>query len=1253
MDYLYENLGEDRFQEFCQCLINKEFPNTQAFPVRQPDGGRDSIVYSMTTSKKEFVVYQVKYVRNPNKIQDVHKWLTDTISKEVKKINKLIPKGAKEYYLLTNVKGTSHLDTGSIDKLNKVLEENIDIPSLCWWRDDLSRKFESDPLFKWSFPEILHGQDILNSVLFQNLNEHKERRENVIRAYLADQYEMDNKVKFRQIDLQNFLLDLFTDIPIRIKKIDKYDKALKRILRTLDNSHYSGIGISEEHLYPFEERDNIGAAEFLLNPLVQNKIERVLLEGGPGQGKSTIAQYICQVHRVRMLNKTDALQQIPNILKNVPLRIPFKIDLRHVALWVENINPYKGTLSDEYFSTTRQKSLESFLVGHLFYHSKIEGFTSSDLVAIFKLSQVLFVFDGFDEIANLSVRKEVINFINDGLNRLSENCKSIQVLITSRPAAFSDAIGFSVSLYPHFELTDISPAKIQEYVEKWIKASNLDKKEATEIKKLVEEKLEMPHLKDLAKNLMQLAILINLLRTKGESLPNKRTALYNSYIELFFDRESEKNTVIRDNRDLIMAIHQYLAWILHSEAEQNKTSGIIQIDELKERLDEYLQKHGHKTDISDIFKVVEERVCAIVSRVQGTFEFEVQPLREFFCAKHLFITAPYSPPGAEKPGTKPERFEAISRNFYWQNVLRFFAGCFDVGELPMITQKLKELANDNLIKFTNYPYILASQLLSDYVFSQSPLDQKDVIEIIIEGINNGRILNQVGVRYTNELISLPNGCGRDELVTACFNQLKKFPPSDYVSELIGLIVNNSCKTVERWVEYTSNIKGEQLTTWLDHTISLRIIDKIDQATLIKIVKKEDAEITQRMQILIDGNQLEILDNNSELKEHVFKEVLNGTIYNMSHFINTGYSLHFLTLCFHPYLLFRMIKKIDSNISFLDNINNSLRPYRQINRSISVIKFPINDEIDIKIKKFLDLILPVLNENISNWRKHINPMDTLVENGRNLFGDCWSLSIFAVIAASIKSKEKIIGCNELCDNTKSLCQRVRYARMKAGNVKYWKSQLQKPECLELTLLVFFTWATPKTIGQLFPILSSVVNSLSKDKYLKIANGIKKTSVISSFTKTQIRFIESEIKGNQVSNSVNYLLSFRLSYKNRGKFIHQFINNFSGIMHDALGLKLEYLIIKFFTNSYNKRVLDEVKDIYSNIEKYKERYYYYRGHPTSDSIKIPLDISKSILADCKSYPRVIVILAEKTCRAESNKYLIPVGKIAEDKKWFDNV
>jgi hypothetical protein len=35
MDYPLENLGPERFQEFCQALLMKEHPSLQCFPVAQ------------------------------------------------------------------------------------------------------------------------------------------------------------------------------------------------------------------------------------------------------------------------------------------------------------------------------------------------------------------------------------------------------------------------------------------------------------------------------------------------------------------------------------------------------------------------------------------------------------------------------------------------------------------------------------------------------------------------------------------------------------------------------------------------------------------------------------------------------------------------------------------------------------------------------------------------------------------------------------------------------------------------------------------------------------------------------------------------------------------------------------------------------------------------------------------------------------------------------------------------------------------
>lgn len=220
MDYIFENLGEDRFQELCQSLLIKEFPNVQCFPIRQPDGGRDAVSYLATpvrAEKKEtpFNVFQVKYVRRPLAEREPHKWLIKVLEHETPKLSALIPKGAKAYYLLTNLPGTAHPDVGAIDQINRILAgafQGSKVESYCWWRDDLNRRMDNAYDLKWVYPEIMGGTDLLRLIIETGLSEHKERRGSAIRAFVRKQYIDDEDVRFKQIELHNKLLDLFVDV---------------------------------------------------------------------------------------------------------------------------------------------------------------------------------------------------------------------------------------------------------------------------------------------------------------------------------------------------------------------------------------------------------------------------------------------------------------------------------------------------------------------------------------------------------------------------------------------------------------------------------------------------------------------------------------------------------------------------------------------------------------------------------------------------------------------------------------------------------------------------------------------------------------------------------------------------------------------------------------------------------------------------------------------------------------------------------
>lgn len=1247
MSYLFENLSSERFQELCQVLVLKEFPGVQCLPVNQPDGGRDILSWeNVRLLNTASVVFQVKQTKNKS-AKDPVKEIRALISKEKQKIEKLIERGMERYILITNIKGSAHLDGGTIDKVRQLLADNISVPSQCWWYDDIARRVELDINTKWSYPEILDGQDILNCALYMTINENLELRKSAINAYLADQYEIDNEVKFKQIDLQNRLVELYTDVSISPKSYDKKSRVIRKVLNIFRMDEFS-----RNAMFGKEEVESVGVATFLLSKLVQENIERVLLEGGPGQGKSTVSQYICQVNRVKLLKKGVDLKYLPDSIKAFPTRLPFKVDLRHVADWVNKSDPYGFATSKQLFEQKWVKSLEVFLVWHIMYHSQVDEFKVTDLFGVMKNSPVLLVFDGFDEIADMYTREEVISFINEGVNRLKQNCLSIQVIVTSRPSVFSDKYSFPIELYPHFELCDLSKDQTKEYVAKWSKANRLDRHEIRSIDKLVNDKLEMDHLRELAKSPMQLAIFISLLRTKGESLPNKRTALFDSYIGLFFDRESEKSSIVRDNRDLIIELHKYLAWVIHSEAELFNNSGIIDVENLKGKLKQFLENEGHQTNLADqLFDAVKDRVCALASRVQGTFEFEVQPLREYFCAKYLYETSPYSPAGNEKKNALPDRFHAISRNFYWQNVVRFFSGCLNKGELPMLVSELKDLNQDSLLRYTNYPKLLTSQLLSDYVFTQYPKLLHEVIKLIIDGIAGGNVVGERHSLHGREVLTVPNDCGRSEIVKECLVQLKKFPKRDYSQNLIAIIRNNPSPIHEEWALFAYKLTGNELTHWLEYGYDLGIVYKLPEDVVQYLLNTSSMqELEARVAMLINGNCTHPI-----MAEEKYRAISLELVLNFSHGLHQRQSKNGVTLLswiLHPFLMGEIMTG-ESRYGIVEEVY-----YRfylgQNKKGKNFLDFEVVDEIDENIKSFFDSIDLFLKTKVSDLIVSLSSWNNLIENGRKIFGDAWIFTIVGVIASSIRSKEeKCAESSDLLDGDLPLCERYRYARLQTNNLRYWQTIFSLSASKDV-LLIFFTWANSRLIVKLLPTLEDIFSKMPEEEYLSLVQGLSLASIVS---KNNLKKVGEEVLSNselEISDRIVILISYRLPPEYRAEFLKLKVSDDSELNGQILQYRLALLESDMAGKNAGKEDLLLIKKLYSRINySGSRRMFYGIEYLEFGETRLDLDLSREVMEECKDYPLSIAFLAEQTCSRHASKNIVPVGKTAADDLWFEEL
>ncbi len=789
MQYLYERFSPDRFQEFCQALLPQEFPDIQCYPIGQADGGRDAVSVESSGASK---IFQVKFRREIRSDDDPAGLVISAVKGELQKIERLASLGAGSYVIMTNLQGTGSFGNGSMDRAQRWLDENLPIPATVWWRSDLDARVNHSYELRWTFSELLTGQDVFRTLIEGAFSEGDKRRATAITSYVADQYEQDEHVKFKQANLRaSDLLALFIDVPLvahsgardisekseghaAVWRYGALAAAIQRIATEADES----AGFSFPIPHP------IGGARLLLDAAGQQALARVVIEGAPGQGKSTLTQYVCQVHRMKILGKQEELNRLPGSHSAGPVRVPMKVDLRDLASWLRRENPFaEGASLPRDMSVT----LESFLAAQVSYGAGGAKFDTSDLHVYLSKVPCLIALDGLDEVANIADRQAVIDAVTAGAKRLEAIAASLQIVVTSRPAATAATPRFVKNSWIYASLGDIGDELIYEYIDKWCAVNSIRGREIAEIRRILKLKLPSAHIRELSKNAMQLTILLSLVHTRGQSLPDQRTNLYDSYIEIFFNREADKDETVREFRGLLLSIHGYLAWRIHAASESRRSNGRVTEQDLKAMIVKYLTSRGFDPTLLDkLFHGTVQRILALVSRVEGTFEFEVQPLREFFAARHLYDTSPYSPPGNPGRGTKPEIFQTISPNSFWLNVTRFYAGCYSMGELSGLADQIIDLLEQDDLSLTAYPRVLSTALIMDRVFDQDPRVLSRLLAKTL-GKLTARLAFSSAPFGSSTMLALPDGGGGSQVMEFLLGRMMAQLPNAVCAEAAILL----------------------------------------------------------------------------------------------------------------------------------------------------------------------------------------------------------------------------------------------------------------------------------------------------------------------------------------------------------------------------------------------------------------------------------------------------------------------------------
>lgn len=654
-----------------------------------------------------------------------------------------------------------------------------------------------------------------------------------IRAYMADRYGAEDFVQFQQAELKAHVDAMFVDVPLGCRS----DSRVAALVSQISRAHPSDP-------LPADLRRRLlvaGAAQMLLHP---DWKENGILVGGPGQGKSTILQYLAQYYRARRLDMSTYDAQDGSLVRNAGLaRIPFRLDLRRYAQWRRT--QQQRAVHDGYDMSDARTDLERYLLGDITRHTGTHEFAAEDFSLLLATEPVLLALDGLDEIPNVQDRDEVTTEIARARDRLDALAANLVVLVSTRPGSSLDALTAS-GLFTVLQVLPLTPGLRRQYLDRWIEVNALEPDSAGRLATAFHDNEHVPHIQELASSPMQLAILLNLLHRR-QLLPEQRTELFRNYLESFLDREQAENKepLLAQHRNVLVDTHAYLGWYLHSQTELGTLQGGIGQDELRRVLRVRLEGQPDAQELADaIYSAITSRVLCLVER-EGKFEFEVQSLREYFAAWHLFENLTSRGVG----DSRDDGATALLSRAYWTNVTRFVVGMFTKGEVRSLHDNFRSaeraLAPHPLVRAT------AVLTLTDRVYqAQSSSVVEKVVAFVLEGA--GVTLGELGLLDGTRIpVQFGDRTGRAEAVAYLRQRLESGdgPVGSVASSLYRHATGVDNLVAWWWEQYAPSASWVEVAATLQALHSLQLDETARLVAALEVAADEEVAFTH---LLLSG-----------------------------------------------------------------------------------------------------------------------------------------------------------------------------------------------------------------------------------------------------------------------------------------------------------------------------------------------------------------------------------------------------------------
>jgi hypothetical protein len=708
----FQGFSPDSFEQFIRALALKVLGPGVTIFGNGPDGGREATFqgkvnypHPPNNTWDGYGVIQAKFKEKPESTKKDQAWAARQLKEELnrwKTSAKRVPK--PEYFIFcTNVELSSAANGGraAVEKVFKDQEKALGLKAYAIWdANQLVSYIDGYAEIRQRFSCFFTPGDLL-AEFAKVLATTGPNPDAILTTYLCREILADEDARLSQagdrsedrIRLASVFMDLpvsktlCTDPPDEEKSIQLPPASLHSLLRAASHK-LDPLSLCEQGV-PSRDKDEEGSSHRVYG--------RFVFLGGPGSGKSTIGQFLAQIHRAALLDRRPSRRLEPkviNVIKDIKTRCqeegatwpgtpryPFRIELNAFAKALAAGSKDGAVTLSAYL---RRNLSQDFVLTHEALREWLRTFPW------------LLILDGLDEVPSSSNRREVVDAIQNFLNEARDVEADLMIVASSRPDGYAGE--FDGDEVAQRYLLPLSKPRALACAQRYVNAKTASKgtQRATEAMTTLTSAIENPLVARLMRSPLQVTFMVTVVAASGKP-SESRWQLFNDYYRTIYERELHKavppfDQALNERRQDIDALHHRVGFILQCRAESSGgTQSDLSTAEFEQLVTACLEENGlAPTDLVRqrelILGAANQRLVFLTSRTPGRLSFDVRSLQEYMAAACMT--------NADSADIIP-RLDTIAHSAYWRNTLLFAVGRFFVEpQMRAHRDKIRVLCDD-------------------------------------------------------------------------------------------------------------------------------------------------------------------------------------------------------------------------------------------------------------------------------------------------------------------------------------------------------------------------------------------------------------------------------------------------------------------------------------------------------------------------------------------------------------------------------